>query len=201
MKQALLIINALLVVAVSYLLYKQCTNGTCTKSVAAEAAIDNKDSAGNRKFLFAYMNMDSVQTKYELAKRVTNEVDKRREALDAEITKMDRAYRSKLEGYQQRAATMTEEQAIAARDDMQKTEHDMMERKQSLAEQYQSWLASRNMSVIKDIKDFLKKFNADKTYSFILSYEPGLFYYSDSAYDITREVIKGLNEQYKANKK
>jgi len=53
---------------------------------------------------------------------------------------------------------------------------------------------------MKEIKDYLKKFNEDRRYSFIFSYEPGLFYYKDSAFDITSQVLKGLNDQYKARK-
>jgi outer membrane protein len=199
MKQALLIVNALLVIAVTYLLYKQFTGGS-EKVVTAGSALKTKDTTqGGKKLLFAYMNMDSIQGKYELAKAVSNEVERRQEGLDAELNKMDKAYRNKLEGYQQRGATMTEEQAAAAREDIETTQRQMLEKRQSLMDGYQSWLASKNMSVIKDIQDYLKKFNADGTYSFIFSHEP-FFYYSDTAYDITSEVIKGLNQQYKARK-
>ena len=31
----------------------------------------------------------------------------------------------------------------------------------------------------------------------IISYEPGLFYYKDTAYNITEDLVKGLNEKYK----
>lgn len=198
MKQTLLIVNALLVIAVSYLLYKQFANGS-EKVITAGAALPNKDTVGGKKLLFAYMNMDSIQSKYELAKSVSKEGERRQESLDAELNKMDKAYRNKLEGYQQRGASMTEEQAAAAREDMETTQRQMLEKRQSLIDGYQSWVASKNMSVIKEIQDYLKKFNADGTYSFIFSHET-FFYYSDTAYDITKEVIKGLNEQYKANK-
>ncbi len=200
MKQALLIVNAVLVIAVSYLLYKQFAKRSETV-ITAGAGLANKDSVTSKKLLFAYMNMDSIQAQYELAKVVSNEVERRRESLDAELNRMQKAFRNKLEGYQQRSATMTEEQAVAAKEDLENTEREMMEKRQTLADGYQNWLASKNMSVIKDIKDYLKQFNADGTYSFIFSHEPGLFYYSDTTYDITNEVIKGLNQQYKLRKK
>ncbi|MCH5715047.1 OmpH family outer membrane protein [Niabella hibiscisoli] len=101
MKQALLIVNALLVVAVSFLLYKQFTNGS-EKVTTAGSVLKIKDSLGSKKLLFAYMNMDSIQGRYELAKAVSNEVERRQESLDAELNKMDKAYRNKYEGYQQR---------------------------------------------------------------------------------------------------
>ncbi len=60
------------------------------------------------------------------------------------------------------------------------------------------------MRKMKDVKtrieDFLKEFNSRKGYSFILASDPGLFYYRDTAYNITRELITGLNQQYSKKK-
>jgi outer membrane protein len=49
------------------------------------------------------------------------------------------------------------------------------------------------------IEEYLKKFNADKKYTFILSYRSasGSLLYKDDAYDITSLVLVGLNEEYK----
>jgi len=200
MKQGLLVVNALLVIAVSYLLYKQFSANK-VPAITAANSLKGDDSAGQKKILFAYINMDSIQVKYELAKATLREVEKRREGVDNELKKMENSIKTKLDGYQQRASAMTEEEAIAAREDMDKSQRNFMDRKMSLEEDFGQWLQAKNMSVMKDIQDYLKSFNADGTYSFIFSYEPGLFYYSDTTYDITSQVIKGLNEQYKAKKK
>ena len=58
----------------------------------------------------------------------------------------------------------------------------------------------KNLAVKTKIEDFLKKFNSDNRYSYIISYEIGLFYYKDTAYNITNQLIKGLNEDYRNNK-
>ena len=199
MKQGLLIVNALLVMAVSYLLYRQFAI-SAAPAVTAAGSIKGNDSIAQKKILFAYINMDSIQVRYELAKVTSREVERRREGINNELKKMENAIKSKLDGYQQRASTMTEEQAMAAREDMDKSQRNFMDRKMSLEEDFGQWIQSKNMSVMKDIQDYLKQFNADGTYSFIFSYEP-FFYYSDPAYDITPQVLKGLNEQYKSKKK
>ena len=51
------------------------------------------------------------------------------------------------------------------------------------------------MSVNDSIQHFLTKYNKDKKYSFIVT-KAGLLY-ADKAYDITEEVIAGLNKAYK----
>jgi outer membrane protein len=51
------------------------------------------------------------------------------------------------------------------------------------------------------IEDYLKEYNKQKGYAFILSYEPGfMLYYKDSIYDITNDIITGLNAEYEKNK-
>jgi outer membrane protein len=56
----------------------------------------------------------------------------------------------------------------------------------------------RKMKDVKNkIEEYLKTYNNEKGYSYIFAYEPGLFYYRDTMYDITNDVIKGLNDIYK----
>ncbi|MFT4094501.1 MAG: OmpH family outer membrane protein [Niabella sp.] len=201
MKQALLIVNVLLIIAVSYLLYKQFSNNGSSAAHTAGASLRGKDSALNKKVLIAYINMDSIQNKYTLAKQVAAEVDRRRNAITNEITKMETAYKNKVDGYQKKGPSMNEQEVNAARQDLDNSMRQMNDRKQSLDEEFGQWVRSKNLGLMKDIQDYLKKYNADGTYSFIFSYEPGLFYYKDTAYDITRDVLQGLNDQYEASKR
>jgi outer membrane protein len=54
----------------------------------------------------------------------------------------------------------------------------------------------------KKVEDYLKEYNKDKGYAFILSYEPGfMLYYKDSLYDITSDLVTGLNEKHKSKLK
>ncbi len=55
--------------------------------------------------------------------------------------------------------------------------------------------------VNKTIEDFLKEFNKNKEYAYILGYQSGTIYYKDPRFDITSAVLKGLNEQHKNKNK
>ena len=56
----------------------------------------------------------------------------------------------------------------------------------------------KKMQIVnKTIEDFLKEFNKDKGYAYILAHQPGTIYFQDSRYDITSEMLKGLNASYK----
>lgn len=200
MKNALIIINALLILAVGFLLYNHFSTNKKQTDTTPVAGSKKDSTATNQRLVFAYIDTDSIQVKYELAKVVQNEIKRKETAITAEMERMEKNYKNKIAGYQQQQASMTPEQMEAAGRDVQNLQQQIMEKRQSLSEDFNSFVASKNMSVMKEIKDFLKKYNANGRYSFIFSYEPGLFYYKDSSFDITADVLKGLNDEYRAKK-
>lgn len=64
-------------------------------------------------------------------------------------------------------------------------------------------IAGEGVKTMDDLKtrinEFLKEYNKKKGYSYIFSYSSSLnvLFYKDSAYNITDEVVAGLNEAYK----
>ena len=52
----------------------------------------------------------------------------------------------------------------------------------------------------KKLKEFLADYNKDKKYMYILTYGSGLDYmvYKDTTLNITKDVIKGMNEKMKS---
>jgi outer membrane protein len=40
----------------------------------------------------------------------------------------------------------------------------------------------------------LKEYNQDKKFSYIIANEPGFIFYRDSAFNITNDVVAGLNQ-------
>ena len=69
----------------------------------------------------------------------------------------------------------------------------MKARKQNLDQEYSEFTVKKMKDIKGRIEEFLKEYNKNKQYSYIVSYEQGLFYYKDSVYNITNDVIKGLN--------
>ena len=92
---------------------------------------------------------------------------------------------------------MTQVQSEMATRDMMQLQQNMQSRKQQLDQEYQDFYMRKMKEVKTRIEDYLKEYNAKKGYTYIFAYEPGLFYYRDTTYNITGDVLKGLNEQYK----
>jgi outer membrane protein len=200
MKTGLLILNVILTIAVGYLLYIQFSS----KKPASfkEKQIVKDPSQNNSHFSIAYFEMDSVEANFAMVKDVKAELNKREETINTELNRMDQSYRDKVNNYQQKAKaqTMTQVQSEMATQDLMNTQEQMKNRKQALDQEYNDFMMRKMKDVKAKIEEFLKEYNKTKNYSYIVSYEQGLFYYRDTAYNITADVIRGLNEKYKSKK-
>lgn len=195
MKNGIIIFNVilLLLIAVLFYLHFSATPKT-TNAVAAQ-----RSTPANNNFRIAYFEMDSLEASFAMVKDVQNELNREEDAIMAEKSRLEKGYRDKYNHYQSQGS-MTQVQSDMAAKDLQETQKQIESNLSGLDQRYQE-LKMRKMTEVKSkIEEFLKDYNKDKGYSYIFANEPGLFYYRDTAYDITADVIRGLNERYAKNK-
>ena len=96
---------------------------------------------------------------------------------------------------------MNQGEVDAASQELKKMDDDIKIRKSQLDQEYSDLMVRRQTEIKNKIEDFLKDYNKTRKYSYIISYEQGLFYFRDSAYNITVDVVKGLNQFYKKKDK
>jgi outer membrane protein len=77
------------------------------------------------------------------------------------------------------------------------------ERKQTMEEQFMKATQSFNMELQERIHVYLKKYNADGRYTYIMPYSKEMtnLLYVNEANNITNDVLKGMNEEYSSSKK
>jgi outer membrane protein len=199
MKNGLLALNIVLVILVGVLFYLHFSGKNKTNMVAGSTDANPVASADG--FRIAYFEMDSVENSFDMVKDVKAELSKKEDDITAELSRMEKEYRNKAAGYQSQAATMNQTQSEMAQRDMMQTQQTMQNRRQEIEQGYQDFKMRKQKEVNERIEAYLKEYNASKKYSYIVSYEPGLFYYKDPAFNITGDLIKGLNEAYKTKKK
>jgi outer membrane protein len=159
-------------------------------------------SDGKRDFKIAYFDIDSLQDKYEYFKDVSQELKSKEGSVTAQLNSLQDSYQKRLRELQERSATMTQAEGEAAQREYAQMQQKFQQKQMSLEQDLKKQQLDMMTSVRNKIENYLKDFNREKGYAFILSYEPGfMLYYRDSLYDITNEVIKGLNEEYKKEKK
>jgi outer membrane protein len=198
MKNGMLVLNVVLLIAVGVLFYLHFSS----RNTASQNATASKGApaSGPNAFKIAYFEMDSLEASFAMVKDVKNELSKREDAVNGELSSLEKRYQNKIAQYQQQGATMNQVQSEAAQKDVMQMQQNMQSRKQALDQEYQDLYMRKMKDVKSRIEDFLRKYNATKGYSYIFAYEPGLIYYRDTAYNITPELVKGLNEQYSAKR-
>lgn len=200
MKNGLLVWNVVLTVIAGYLLFTHFSSKG--KNVADNKHTGKDSSSFHSPFRIAYFEMDSVQNNTLLVKEVQTEIEKKEKELYTPLSQLEYSYQNKLQEYRQKEknGTMTPADYEEAQAKVRQMESGLKDKKQEADQQYQEFMMRTQINLKKTIEDFITRYNKTKQYSYIVAYEQGLFYYKDTIYNITDDVVKGLNEEYK-NKK
>ncbi|HVG42216.1 MAG TPA: OmpH family outer membrane protein [Chitinophagaceae bacterium] len=195
MKSGTIIFNALVLVLIAVLFYLHFSPKSAGKTTVAQQGAVTKNAPST----IAYFEMDSLESSFAMVKDVQKELSKEEEAIMSEKARLEKMYRDKYTNYQNQQS-MSQVQSENAAKDLQQTQKQIESNLMALDQRYQD-LKMRKMTEVKTkIEEFLKTYNQSKGYSYIFANEPGFFYFRDTAYDITGDVIKGLNEAYTKKK-
>ena len=197
MKNGLLIWNVVLSLVAGLLLFLQFAPKKHNRSGYKSSG---KDTTTNHRFRIAYFEMDSVEANYNMVKDVKAEIDTKDIEYNNSLNQLDQIYKNKYNEYASKSS-MTHEETEAAQNVLKQLGESLKSQKQELDLKYQDFKMRKMLEVKKKIEEFIKDFNKTRNYSFIVTDDTGLFYYKDSVYNITAEVVKGLNELYKPQKK
>ncbi len=200
MKNGMLIWNILLSLAAGYLLITSF--GSKTKS-ATKGNANNVESNSTSEFKIAYFEMDSVAANFEMVKEVKAELSKKEQEVANELERLGKNIQDKYVFYQNKmqAGTLTEEESGRASQELEKLNEQMKARKQQLDQDYFDLRTRKETDIKSKIENFCTELNKEHKYNYIVSYEQGLFFYKDTAYNITKELVQGLNEKHKPSKK
>lgn len=151
---------------------------------------------------FAFVNIDSFEMHYDLLKEKSEEFKKRRDQMESELQHSYQEMQSDAEQVQKKmqAQTLTQGEYEAAQKRLGIKQQTLESRKQTLSEQLMKDQEEFNKDLKKRLDDFLKEYNKTKNYDYIFSYtssggSPVL--YANKAFDITADVITGMNSRPK----
>ncbi|MDB5249875.1 MAG: hypothetical protein JWQ40_4269 [Segetibacter sp.] len=190
----LLAFNVVLLVLVAVLFYLHFSSSP-KSTVSTATKVSNSTPAGATRI--AYFVMDSIEKNYEYLKDVKNELKTKENQLSGQLNTMKNRYMDKVSKYQQEGQTMTQERQGAVQQELMQEQKVIQNKEQAISGELQNESYEKLQKVNRTIEEYLKEFNKDKGYTYILGYQEGTIYYKDASYDITDEVLKGLNEKYK----
>jgi outer membrane protein len=196
MKNASLILNLVLLLAVAVLFYLHFSSSKKTEPVK-QASSENNVSVPAGDFRIAYFEMDSINNSFVMVKDVKTELGKEEERINGELTRLQKSYNDKITQYQSQAKTMSSVESEQANRDILQLQDKIRNTKQTMDQRFQDLYMRKMQDVKTKVEEYLKEYNKGKGYTYILAYEPGFIFYRDSTYNITADLLKGLNAQYK----
>lgn len=161
--------------------------------------IDKSKTDSHTHGQIAYFDMDSVEQHYQFIKDARDEIKKAEESISGELNGMKKGYMGRVQQLQSQAPTMSQQDGERAQAEINQMQVNLQQREAKLTQELQEKQFKMMKDINEKIADFLKGYNADRKYAYIISRSPGDFvYYADSAFNITKDVIEGLNKTYKA---
>ena len=150
----------------------------------------------------AYVEVDSLMTQFEFAKEKSKEIEKKslnaRNTLNQKGTQLQNAANNFQQKLQNNGFT-SREQAESVQQSLQRQQNDLA----ALQARFESELANEtqqfNLALRDSLNNFLALYNKDKKYDMILAKSGDNILLANPKYDITQDVINGLNKRYKKN--
>lgn len=195
MNKGLLALNIVLLIGVGILFFLFFNKKDNTSS-ATPTRTDPGPVAQEQQTPVAYFDMDSVEANFVLWKQVQAEVVKREAGINDTINQMRNGFQNYYQKLQAQSANLSPRQKDSLGNELAQMDAEIKNRTAELNQKYQTYFMTRQQEIVTKIKNYCKEFNKDKKYSYIIAREPGLFYYTDTAYNVTSELLKGLNAFY-----
>lgn len=194
MRKLSLILNAVLFLLVAVLFYLHFN--AKKNPIAATETNAVQELSGSHSLSIAYVNIDSLEAHYAYFQQKKAELDKEQASIQNDLSGRARTLQNEVADLQKKAATMTQAQGEAAQKSIMQKQQALQQREQDLRQKFMQEQQDFNLDLHNRLTSFLKKYNENKHYSYILSYSEMAsdILLKDTAYDITADVIKGLNE-------
>ena len=195
MKKTNFILNGLMALAIVFG-FTQCANNNNAAVQSAPAANAN----GSSGMKIAFVEIDSLLTKYNFSNDLNEQIIKKEENIRTTLNEKGKRLEKEQQEFQRKYENngfASPERAQQEYQRIQKQMQDLQVLQQKLSEE----LAAENQKNILQLRDsinsFLQIYNKDKGYDLIIS-NSGFdnLLYGNPAYNITDEIVEGLNKRY-----
>lgn len=195
MKNFTLGLNIVLGIAVAVLFYLHFGSPT-TSNISTVGT----KSVPTGNFKIAYFETDSIQNQFEYFKEISSELQAKDHANAKILGDMKNTFGTKYQELQKVGASLSQAELASKQQELMQMEKAFQGKEKMMGDEMQDEQFRKMQDVKKKIEEYLKVYNKDKGYAFVFSSSTDLMYFKDSSYNITQDVVKGLNALYKKKK-
>ncbi|MEC5165216.1 outer membrane protein [Flavobacterium sp. PL11] len=162
----------------------------------------NKPVEAVKEVKTAYVDTSELMKQYTEAKdleaKYKTKAEEKGRQLEAEINR----FKQEAAGFQAQAQANGQEWAQKKGAELQKREQQLGYAQQALQQELQQESGKEMDSLVSNVKKFIKSYGKEKGYSYIYGTgDAASILYAEDKFDITKEMIKSLNDQYKSAEK
>ncbi len=197
MKIANIVTNVVLAAAVIVLFVLHFSDGSA--SGTADQPAVNAELAGPSDISIAYFNMDSIMSNWDLYFEYQQELEQKQSELETDFAGRTETFYESVQDaqYKIQRGLVTRTEAQELQQQLASEEQNLM----SLQNQYTAQLQEEGMVKNRKLLDLIERYVAEmsqqKGYSYVYSYQfGGNLIYGAKPYDITKELVAGLNARY-----
>lgn len=173
----------------------------CNNEKAQEPTKSVNEEEANTDLRIAFVEVDTLMSQYQFCRDYNLVLNKKAENIQNTLASKQRALQQHYAAVQKKY----ESNGFTTRDELERAQNSLQQEQQNLAELEQrlaNELAQENAKLTEEMRDsiqmFLKTYNKSKKYDFILTKQGDNLLLANPKYDITNQVVAGLNKRYKA---
>ena len=181
-----------LIITLSIILATVAANA---QTAPAATPVKADDSKGG----IVFVNSDTLLTNYDYYKAVKVKLQTLSQQAQTEIATKGQAFQKEVAAYQKGASSLNLAQRTATEKRLAAKQQSLQALSQSTATQLQEEQENQNSKLYDKLAAYLKNYCKTKGYKIVLTYSkanPSMLYGDDSL-DVTKDVLVGLNEEYK----
>ena len=195
MKNFKFILNGFMALAFG-LMFAQCAGNNNAASTSAPAA----DAAGSSNMKIAFVEIDSLLTKYNFWNDLTEQMIKKEENTRTTLNEKGKKLEKEAAEFQRKYENngfISPERAQQEYQRIQKQQQELEALQQKLMNDLAAENQKNSLELRDSINSFLKVYNQTKGYDLIISNTAfDNLLYGNPAYNITNEIVEGLNARY-----
>jgi outer membrane protein len=190
-----LIWNVILTVAVLVLFFLHFSGGK-------SSSFSGSDSTSVNGRRIVYVQVDTLLKNYAFFDDTRKELESKRYQLENDLSNRGRSLENEIQFFQQKAQTMTLDQARATEAQLGKKQQDLIAYRDRSAQTLAQEEADKNEELYDMIYQYIEKYNKENDYEFVLGYSKGGgILFANSALNVTQKILDGLNKEYKEKSK
>jgi outer membrane protein len=150
-----------------------------------------------------YVNSDSLLENYSYFKDLRSRMESKSKKAQADLAAKGNSFQREVAEYQQSAQTLSADVRAATEQRLARKQQELQTFNQNASSALANESAAENEKLYEKVAAYLKVYAKKKGYKMVLTYSKAnsAVLYADESLDVTKEVVSGLNDAYKSEKK